>query len=466
MLPARQRDPPRRRRPPLAARAAALGPGAAAAPPRRRRLRAVVAHRARGPRPRRPLAAPAHRAAPDARPRAAGSLRRRVGSIAAVRRSSPCVVARRGDLRRCGARDPVERGHRGRRARSAATQFNDELRGHRCERVVPVLPAGPGLPRQPGDAPRRSTACPRRRGRPRRPPSGPTRGRPTSRSSGTCAAPRRTRSPRRASRPPGPRSSSPSRPRSTTASEQTGVGRRSASRAPAPRRAATTLASMPTWFQTDQVRPPRPPSSASQRSIPSPLPTVGRAARGVVRRARRRVRDDVRLVHRDGGPRDRRGRRGGDRGGAVLRRGREEVLGGHDVGPQGRRPSAASRRRRRRSRASQHYVGSLATGHVSDVVAIPTGQGTDAYYLFLADEAHAERLRDDPRAPWRRSSESSNTSAAELLGERHPAHAGVTVSPALGTWELTSSSAAPSSRRRPPPPSTRSSTSAANTPAT
>jgi PPIC-type PPIASE domain len=85
----------------------------------------------------------------------------------------------------------------------------------------------------------------------------------------------------------------------------------------------------------------------------------------------------------------------------------------------------------------QHYVGTLATGHVSQVTAIPSGQGTDNYYLFTVTKRTQNAFREIHAAVSSLNA-SANAMEAELLGQGIQQRAGITVSPALGTWELTS----------------------------
>ena len=319
-----------------------------------------------------------------------------------------------------------------------------------------------------GDARAGRTACRTPTWNGARPSSGPTSGRPSSRSSGTCAAPRRTRSPRRASRPPGPRSSSPSRARSTTASEHDRVGRagllvrrrRGGRRRRSPR---CRRGSRPTSRSAeaaelglqllDAPRHSRPSGPALEAWYNEHAGEFDTTCVSFIVTADPETADDRR------GERSRRGLSFAD--------GREDVLEGHDD----RRPRAARIGCYLADVAVvvpvvQHYVGSVATGHVSDTSPSRPARAPTATYLFLATKrtpnvfetihaAVASLRRVEQHAARPSSWRASIQLHARRHGEPRARHVG-----------SRPRAAARSSAPPAPPPSARSSTPAANTPVT
>jgi hypothetical protein len=245
-----------------------------------------------------------------------------------------------------------------------------------------------------------------------------------------------------------------------TASEQTGSGGQGFSCAGAAA-GATTLASMPTWFQTDQ-QTAEAAELGLQLLIPSPLPTAGPQLEAWFNEHAGEFETTCVSFIVTADPETAETAAAAIAAGqsfaAAAKKYSEDTTSAHKGGSIGCISPASSS-----FPGIQHYVGSLATGHVSDVVAIPTGQGTDAYYLFLVTK-RTPNVFEKIHAAVASLNESSNTSAAEQLGELIQLHVGITVSPVLGTWELTSSGG--TIVPPPPPPPSSILNVSANTPVT
>jgi PPIC-type PPIASE domain len=198
----------------------------------------------------------------------------------------------------------------------------------------------------------------------------------------------------------------------------------------------TTLASMPVWFQMDQ-QTAEAAKLALQQLIPSPLPTEGPALETwfnehadefattclslIVTTAPAEAEIAVQSIA------------AGHSFAEVAKQFSKDPTSASKGGAIGCIPPTSSS-----FSTVQHYVGTLATGHVSQVFAIPNQQGTSDYYLFTVTKRTPNSF-GKIHATVAELNASNNTDVAEELGQEVQLRAGITVSPALGTWLLTSS---------------------------
>ncbi len=198
---------------------------------------------------------------------------------------------------------------------------------------------------------------------------------------------------------------------------------------------ATTLDSMPEWFQTEQATA-QAAKLALQQLIPSPLPTQGPELEAWFNQHAGEFETTclsiIATTSPDTAELAASAIASGESFASAAKRYSQDTSSAAHGGSLGCiSPTSSS------YSVIQHYVGDLATGHVSPVTAIPTSDGTDAYYLFTVTKRTPNAF-DEVHDAVSSLNATSNENAAEVLGQLIQQHAGITVSPALGTWQLTS----------------------------
>jgi parvulin-like peptidyl-prolyl isomerase len=198
----------------------------------------------------------------------------------------------------------------------------------------------------------------------------------------------------------------------------------------------TTLASMPMWFQMDQ-RTAEAAKLALQQLIPSPLPTEGAALESWFNEHAAEFATTCLSLIVTASPEE-----------AEIAA--QSIAAGHSFADVAKQysvdPSSAPKGgaigcvppTSSSFPTVLHYVGSLATNHVSQVFAIPNQQGGSDYYLFTVTKRTPNSF-EKIHTTVAELNAASNAGVAEQLGEEVQERAGITVSPALGAWLLTSS---------------------------
>jgi PPIC-type PPIASE domain len=212
----------------------------------------------------------------------------------------------------------------------------------------------------------------------------------------------------------------------------------------------TTLDSMPAWFQTEQ-QTAEAAKLALQQLIPSPLPTQGPELEAWFNAHAGEFETTCLSIIVTTDPQSAAiaasSISAGQTFAEVAKKYSKDTTSAPHGGAIGCIPPTSSS-----FPTVQHYVGNVATGHVSQIVAIPTGPSTEAYYLFSVTKRTPNSFHEIHAAVATLNA-TSNARAAAELGQLVQQQAGITVSPALGTWQLTTTGGTIVPPPSPPPTS-------------